>query len=197
MMIASLAWKKQHGLTTKQIITMAELTTKSANSSEGNARRTNLKSGKVDLTAMVDLAFLLITFFMLTTSLSKSNSLMVSMPDRGVITEPIEIADTRTVHVILGEKGKVMWYYGKSEAPITAPALTHHGSNGIREVLLEMKKRIPQNNNGKDMIVLIKPTDESIAQDVVSMLDEMAVLDIHRFMLTKPSAEERIFLSTF
>ena len=59
---------------------------------------------RVDLTAMVDLGFLLITFFMLSTSFDKPKQMDVFMPDKGVNT-PTEIVDSKTLSLIIGKNG--------------------------------------------------------------------------------------------
>ena len=76
---------------------MAELNTGDSGGGKDKKVRSKKASTKVDLTAMVDLAFLLITFFMLTTSLSKPQSMDLGMPDKDDKTPPILIADARTM----------------------------------------------------------------------------------------------------
>lgn len=91
---------------------MAELN-KTAVSGVSRSRR--LKSlPKVDLTAMVDLAFLLITFFMLTTSLSKPAIINLTMP---VGDEPGKVPDDRTMTVCLAGGDKILTYMGPSDHP--------------------------------------------------------------------------------
>ncbi|RZK01398.1 MAG: biopolymer transporter ExbD, partial [Flavobacterium sp.] len=62
---------------------MAQLDTGDSKGNKGGKVRSKKQNAAVDLTAMVDLAFLLITFFMLTTSLSKPQSMDLAMPDKG------------------------------------------------------------------------------------------------------------------
>lgn len=169
---------------------MAELTNTSKVPQGGKVKRTTLKPGKVDLTAMVDLAFLLITFFMLTTSLNQPNSLHVAMPDKSPPPEIATLPDNRTVHLVLAEHGKVLWYYGKTEEPIIPPDWIDMGSTGLRNMLLQMKSHIAGQTAGKDIIVLIKPLNESTTQDMVSALDEMEITGVKRFMLTKPLPQD-------
>lgn len=90
---------------------MAELNTKTP----ASTKKTRLRKmpPKVDLTAMVDLAFLLITFFMLTASLNKPHQLDVAMPDK-TLQSPVDMDEKRVVSLILGE-GKVSWYHGIME----------------------------------------------------------------------------------
>lgn len=94
----------------------------------------------VDLTAMVDLAFLLITFFMLTTSINKQRAMDAAMPDT---TDPwlhSELADKRTVTLLLGGANRVDWYWGLLEKPLEGAQTTLMGKHGIREVLLKKKE---------------------------------------------------------
>src|SRR5690606_40402933 len=88
---------------------MAELT----NDQKGGGKKErrsirNRPMPKVDLTAMVDLAFLLITFFMLTTSLNTPHQLDIAMPDKnkGPITAPILLSEDRVLNLLLGEDRK-------------------------------------------------------------------------------------------
>lgn len=69
---------------------------------------------KVDLTAMVDLAFLLITFFMLTTSLSKPIAMDIAKPDEPEDGYQQPVPASRTMTILLGKDNKVAWYMGEA-----------------------------------------------------------------------------------
>lgn len=152
------------------------------------------KGGRVDLTAMVDLAFLLITFFMLTTSLNKPQAMDVAMPDKNKIEEEkddkLEIADNRSVTVVLGSDDKVLWYYGQSANPIRGPEVVDYSKSGIRTVLQEMQQEVTRRSGGKDVIVVIRPSDKSIHRNLVDILDEMKIVDIKRYMIAKITAAD-------
>ena len=91
---------------------MAELNTGDGGGGKGGKVRSKKQNSKVDLTAMVDLAFLLITFFMLTTSLSKPQSMDLSLPDKDPIKDevPIKVDENRTMTVMLGANNKIIYY---------------------------------------------------------------------------------------
>jgi len=171
---------------------MAELNQDSGKGGKGGKVRSKKNGGKVDLTAMVDLAFLLITFFMLTTSLNKPQAMDVAMPDKDKTEKKEEVltADNRSVTVLLGSDNKVSWYYGQVKAPIEGPTVAGFGADGIRKVLIEKKAYVPRVSGGKDVIVIIRPSDKSTQKDLVDILDEMKIVDVKRYMIAKISPEE-------
>src|ERR1700712_564422 len=92
---------------------MAELDTSSGGGKKGKVR-SKKASTRVDLTAMVDLAFLLITFFMLTTTLSKPKAMDVIMPDKDEKTkEQAPMAASRSMTIMLGSNNKLEWFIGE------------------------------------------------------------------------------------
>lgn len=163
---------------------MAELNQDSGGGKKGGKIRSKKAGGKVDLTAMVDLAFLLITFFMLTTSLNKPNAMDVAVPDKNEDDpeDRLEVAHDRTLTILLGSDDKVVWYMGEFADPIEGPETTTHGADGIREVLLNKLQEVPQ-STGKDLIVLIRPSDRSTHLNLVDILDEMKIVDTKIFTL--------------
>lgn len=171
---------------------MAELNQDSGKGGKGGKVRSKKNGGKVDLTAMVDLAFLLITFFMLTTSLNKPQAMDVAMPDKDKTEKKEEVltADNRSVTILLGSDNKVSWYYGQVKAPIEGPTVAGFGADGIRKVLIEKKAYVPRVSGGKDVIVIIRPSDKSTQKDLVDILDEMKIVDVKRYMIAKISPEE-------
>jgi biopolymer transport protein ExbD len=154
---------------------MAELDTSGGGKKGGGKVRSKKASTRVDLTAMVDLAFLLITFFILTTTLQKPKAMDLTMPDKDDTHNQLPVPETRTMTVLLGKNNKVEWYMGLPTKPLTAPTVTGFGKSGIRESLFEKGKEVMA-RSGKDMIVLIKPSDKSTYADMVSMMDELNIV---------------------
>jgi biopolymer transport protein ExbD len=157
---------------------MAELNTKPAAADSGSKGKTHKKSTKVDLTAMVDLAFLLITFFILTTTLQKPTAMDLTMPDPNG-PQSLAVPESRTMTVLIGAKDKLEWFIGMPDKPLTRPTVDDFGKNGIRKTLLEQSDRIRQ-SQGKDMIVLIKPSDQSNYANMVNLMDELNITNIER-----------------
>ncbi|WP_437919355.1 ExbD/TolR family protein [Sphingobacterium sp. LRF_L2] len=175
---------------------MAELANNSKTTGKKERRSIrNRPMPKVDLTAMVDLAFLLITFFMLTTSLSTPNKLDVAMPDRDKgLSTPINISEDRTLNLLLGGNNELTYYLGASESPKTAPQRVAYGKLGLGELLIQMKNKIKMSSNGQDIIVLIKPSDIAVTRNVVDVLDAVQRASIKRFMVTKINELEKKML---
>src|SRR6478735_4950284 len=149
---------------------MAELNTDSGGGKKGGGKvRSKKQNTKVDLTAMVDLAFLLITFFMLTTSLSKPQSMDLGMPDKDEKTPPILIADARTMTILIGPDNKLKMYMGQFASPLEAPKDVTYGKDGIRKDILSKVKSVPvfMGNPKHGLIVLIKADKKSNYKNLV------------------------------
>jgi len=164
---------------------MAELDTSGGGKHKGGKVRSKKASTRVDLTAMVDLAFLLITFFMFTTTLNKPKAMNLVMPDNSVKTNSLPVPATRTMTLLLGGKGKVAWYVG--EPGKSAPVVVGFGPNGLRKDLIENSNKILASHAGPDnyMIVVIHPSDKSKYEDLVSTLDEMSITGVKSYSIGK------------
>ncbi len=156
---------------------MAELDTSGGGKKKGKGQKhkAKKKSTRVDLTPMVDLAFLLVTFFMLTTTFSKPQTMEINMPVKDKEQkEQQAVKESKAMTIILGGNDKIYWYMG-----ITNPQIdtTNYSANGMRKILLEKNREIT------DLVVLIKPTEEAKYKNVVDMLDEMDIVGVKRYAL--------------
>src|ERR1035438_5522778 len=92
---------------------MAEIdTSKGGGHKKGKKKRSKKASTRVDLTPMVDLAFLLVTFFMMTTTFSKPQTMEINMPVKSTTGETSDTKASQTMTLILGENDKVFWFKG-------------------------------------------------------------------------------------
>jgi biopolymer transport protein ExbD len=111
---------------------------------KGGKRRPKKHSTRIDMTPMVDLMCLLITFFMLTTAFSKSKVMVITMPDKDQPNQPktdqSQISAFRTLNILLSDKDQVFYYVGSDKKPITPLAKTDFSKDGIRKILLEKNK---------------------------------------------------------
>ena len=159
---------------------MAELDTSSGGGKKGGGKvRTKKANTKVDLTAMVDLAFLLITFFMLTTSLSKPIAMDIAKPDKNDKNDEnrLELRASQTMTILLGKNNKVAWYMG--EAGKETPTI--EGFTEVRQSILANKKKVADlygNDPKKTLVVVIKPTSGSTYKNFVDIMDELNIAQI-------------------
>jgi biopolymer transport protein ExbD len=130
-------------------------------------RRASKASTKIDMTPMVDLAFLLITFFMLTTTFSKPQTMDVNMPDKTDDNKKMEIKESRTMTVILGEANKIYWYMGFKNPDVK---VTGFSKEGIRKVIVQKNASLKD-----DLVVIIKPGKQSKYKNLVDILDEIHI----------------------
>lgn len=158
---------------------MAELEQKQGGK-KGKKKGRKKMSTRIDLTPMVDLGFLLVTFFMLTTTFSKPQTMEINMPvkpkDEVATEDENAVKASKALTLIIGGENKIYWYQG-IPGKDNIPALTNFSADGIRKILVE------KNNTIQDMVVLIKPTDEANYKNVVDILDEMNISNIKRYAL--------------
>jgi biopolymer transport protein ExbD len=160
---------------------MSEISQSGGGNKDGKVR-SKKSSTKIDMTPMVDLAFLLLTFFMLTTTFNKPQTMEITMPEKVKEDDkPPMVNEKKVLTVVLGEKDKVYWYIGVTEPKVN---VTSFSKDGVRKVLTEHNQEI------KEMIVLIKPTDKSRYKNVVDILDEMSITNIARYALVDVTPED-------
>ncbi len=172
---------------------MAELNTAAPKGGKGKKVRSKKMNAGVDLTAMVDLAFLLITFFMLTTTLAKPQSMNLAMPDKsGPDDTQIVVPETRTMTILLGTNNKLVWYMGKLDNILGGPDVTGYGKDGLRKLLVDRNRQVLSVTQDleKGLIVIIKPSDKSQYHNLVDALDEMAISQIGSYAIVDISPIE-------
>ncbi|HEY8927696.1 MAG TPA: biopolymer transporter ExbD [Mucilaginibacter sp.] len=162
---------------------MAELNQSSANS--GGRHRTKKMPIRVDLTAMVDLAFLLITFFMLTTSLSRPRNMPVDMP---VKDTPEPRGESSTMSVCLGAKNKLIYYLGRPEKPLTEPKVINYGKD-TRTAIMERMSEVAAKSK-LPFSLIIKPSDHSVYQNLVDVLDEANITKVPSYAIAQITASD-------
>lgn len=151
-------------------------------------KKAKKQSTRVDMTPMVDLGFLLITFFIFTTTMSTPSAMQLYMPkDTDKPDEQNKAKESGALTVLIGKGNQVYYYEGQ---------LLPDGSNfkstsfdpetGIRKVLIDKKRRTPE----EDLVVVIKPNDEATYKNTVDILDEMTINGIKRFALVDITPNE-------
>ena len=182
---------------------MAELNTGDGGGKDKKVR-SKKQNSKVDLTAMVDLAFLLITFFMLTTTLSKPKAMELGLPDKDDPKKDdveIKVDEFRTMTIMMGDNNKLIRYNGLLATPVPggAPKDFTYGKDGIRKELLARKKAVlaystAQGKPKNGMIVIIKPGKKSNYRNLVDILDEMGIVEVPTYAIVNDFSPEELKL---
>ncbi len=153
-------------------------------------------SPSVDMTPMVDLAFLLITFFMLTTTFSKPQTMQLNMPDKTDKNEKSESKASESLTLLLADKDKIYWFQGlPADAKL---ATTDYSSEGLRKLILEKTREVGKDAEGKNKIVIIiKPMDKSKYKNTVDVLDEMNITLSQRYAIVDLTPEEKDLVAKY
>lgn len=154
--------------------------------------RVKKQSTNVDMTPLADLGFLLITFFMFTTTFSKPNVMGLNMPpkqdEKNQNQEEPVIDLTNSISIILGGDNKIFWHQ-QDKTELTPETLneTDYSKDGIRKEILAARKRA---KDEEKFTVIIKPTDDSNYENLVNVLDEMEITQSTRYGIVDPSPNE-------
>jgi biopolymer transport protein ExbD len=136
---------------------------------------------------MVDLGFLLITFFVFTTSLTQPVTMSLVLPNQ-TDHDSMTTTEGKTLNVLLAYDNKIYYYNGDSIRNIHA---SDFSPQGLRAVLIAKKITVKNKfGDARELVVLIKPTEQCTYQNIVDALDEMQINDIGKYMLLDASKNE-------
>ena len=113
---------------------------------KGGKKKAKKFSTHIDMTPMVDLMCLLITFFMLTTAFSKPKAMEITMPEKKddpTVKAP-EIQADRTINILVSGDDKIYYYFGLADPKLPLPQMvkTDYSKDGIRKMLLQRNKLV-------------------------------------------------------
>ena len=170
-------------------------------------------STRIDMTPMVDLGFLLITFFIFTTTMSSPTAMNLFMPkDTDNEEEQNKAKESGALTIMLGKNDQIYYYEGQLQVDEANSNFKQTTFKGIRKVILDKKKAVMANHvhNSKceeirekakkrldkepwldwqnacldrDLVVIIKPDDEATYKNTVDILDEMVINEIARYAM--------------
>ena len=133
---------------------------------------------RVDFTPMVDMNMLLITFFMLCTSLSKPQTMEISMPSNDKVTEEEQnkVQASRAITVILGGDNQLFYYTGEPNyEDYNSLKETSYEADGLRELLLNRNREVVTEMN--------KASDDASYKNLIDVLDEMQICNISKYAI--------------
>ncbi len=156
------------------------------------AKGAGVKKGKklstrVDLTPMVDLGFLLITFFIFTATMSQATAMKLYLPADS--DDPTPTPATKTLTFLLAAHNNVYYYEGLLDGD--GANLKLSSFTGMRDLILRCRKRL---HDPKDLMVIIKPNNDALYKNAVDALDEMTINDVRRYAMVDVSELESQFV---
>jgi len=203
---------------------MADVQSNEQDSGKGGKHkkvRAKKQSTHIDMTPMVDLAFLLLTFFMLTTTFGKPKTMEINMPvkpDNPETQQKVNNAMT----ILLSGDDKIYWYFGelKPETQLTA---TNYSNDGLRKLLLEknnyafekinqLREQAVKNNMAdttlkrmevdvkgekKALMVLVKADDSAKYKNVVDVLDDLNITMVGKYAIVDLGQQEFDLINNF
>ena len=132
-------------------------------------------STRVDLTPMVDLGFLLITFFIFTTTMSQPTAMRLNLPkDTDKPDEQNKLKESAAFTMMPGKDDQVYYYEGLDPLKLKVA-----NWKTIRDAILDKKRR----TNEDDFMVIIKPDKDATYKNTVDALDEMKIDEVKRYAL--------------
>lgn len=162
---------------------MAEMQVKEGGGKKGpGVKKSKKQSTRIDLTPMVDLGFLLITFFIFTTTMNQPTAMNLNMPkDTDKVDENTKVKESGSLTLMLGKENIIYYYYGNDPATMQTT-----GYKDVRNIILDKKKKTP----AEDLFIIIKPDKDATYKNAVDALDEMNINDISRYAMVDPTADE-------
>lgn len=179
----------------------------------------------VDFTPMVDMNMLLITFFMLCTTMSKPQTMEISMPSNDKVTEEEQnkVKASQAITILLGDKDRVFYYEGEPQYDdYTSLKESSYEADGLRAMLqnrnhdvVEKMKELKEKKLNKEVsdeefdtqakeikgvktapVVLIKASEGSTYKNLIDALDEMQICSISKYAIVDMTDGDKFLLKT-
>jgi biopolymer transport protein ExbD len=156
---------------------MAEVITQ-----EISGGKQNKKPIKIDMTPMVDLNFLLLMFFMFTSSFTKPNVMDLGLPGKDENSRPIndKVIDQRNqITFIIGENNRI-FYHQSNEKDLTEAGLKETDYNGLNvsKIISNAYEKAPKK---EIFTIIVKPTDDANYKNFVDMMDNISISKKERY----------------
>jgi len=151
---------------------MAEMDTSSGGGHKKGpgVKKSKKQSTRVDLTPMVDLGFLLITFFVFTTTMSQSTAMNMNEP-KDDPNQELKVKNSGAMTILLGKGDQVYYYYGQLQADKLSEEFKSTNFKEIRQLIVDKKKATPIG----DLMYIIKSDKASTFKNAIDILDEMSI----------------------
>ncbi len=206
---------------------MAEVQESTNSDRKGGKNKQKKMTVRVDFTPMVDMNMLLITFFMLCTTLSKPQTMEISMPsnDKDITDEQrSQVKASQAITLLLAGDNKLYYYEGEPNyEDYTSLQETSYEADGLRAMLTrrnaaavravnelkrqkleltisdeEYSKKVSEIKSGNDTpTVIIKATDDASYKNLIDALDEMQICNIGKYVIADIAEGDEFLLKNY
>ena len=152
---------------------------------------------RIDMTPMVDLGFLLITFFVFTTTIATPSVTDLFMPDDQNIIDSSNLSESLALTVLLTDHNKIYYYYGNWKEAEKDGKIFETGYsvyNGLGNIIRKKQRVIDESgkfpDGRKGLMLLIKPTSQAAYRNVVDVVDEILINDVRKYAIIEPDKSE-------
>jgi biopolymer transport protein ExbD len=161
---------------------------------DGKKKRSKKMSTRVDFTPMVDLGFLLITFFMLATTLSKPQAMELNVPAKtDDEDDQTVIKESKALTLILGPNDTLFYYVGVTEPEVGF--IDFSVPKNVEPIIYERQRVVQSQFGDKDeLVILIKAMAASRYKNLVNLLDEMAITGSRRYAIVEFSENDSMII---
>jgi biopolymer transport protein ExbD len=179
---------------------MAEISSNAGHTRQkGGVRRSKKLSTKVDLTPMVDLGFLLITFFVFTSAISKPNSIHLYLPAGEEKTT--QAGETTTLTIIPVGDDEIFYYHGMLKDALAANSYgiaRFAGTNSIGHIIRQKQLLLAKHPPFKkeDLMLIIKPNTDARYENIVNALDEIKINALKHYAFVDMDPAEKDVVNT-
>jgi biopolymer transport protein ExbD len=178
---------------------MTEIVTNTGKRQAAGVKRMKRHSIRIDMTPMVDLGFLLISFFVMTVEISKPVATKLNVPADA--DEGTKLQESAALTILLGNKREVWYYHGFFDKAIEENRIyktSFSYKDGLGKIIREKQLALDNNplmKKGRDdLTILLKPAANANYTGIIDVLDEVTINNVKRYALVKITAEEKEFL---
>jgi biopolymer transport protein ExbD len=171
---------------------MAEINIQNRNR-KGLHKPPHKRSTRVDLMPMVDLGFLLLTFFVFTTTMSEAKVMKMVEPDNsGPTKDPICASCALT---FLADAGNTLYYYEGAPENATYKK-TVYTAGGIRDIIIQKKKKVLSVRGRDELMLIIKAGKRATFKNLVDMVDEANITGVKKYYMDELTEKEKAFVDS-
>jgi biopolymer transport protein ExbD len=152
------------------------------------------RSTTVDLAPMVDLGFILLTFFVFTAAITRPMAMKLAVPNDKNDTIHDNLCESCVLTVLLGKDNNIWYYEGKANYALEK--LTDYSAQGVRKLIQKRKRDVYRLKGDDNFVLIIKPSARSNFKNLVDIVDECSISMVKRYYIDDINTTDTNWLSS-